>query len=185
MALSLNTLGNCLYKQGDAESHAESVQSAREAAQLLTGLPQAQRAVYLPDLAGVLTNLAARLSEQRDARSRDEALKCRSDATQIFRELARAQQKYLPDLARSLNNLASMLFESGDAKCQAEALQYAREAFEHFAHLARQLPAAFEGPLMMAAGNLARIAADAGLDAEEELKVALKASQQDPDSGSS
>ncbi|TCJ13853.1 tetratricopeptide repeat protein [Parasulfuritortus cantonensis] len=167
----LNNLANRLSNLGDADSRAEALTCAREAAAVYRDLAQAQPAAYRPDLAMSLNNLANNLSEQGDADSRAEALTCAREAAAVYRDLAQAQPAaYRPDLAMSLNTLAARLSEQGDADSRAEALTCAREAVAIRRELAQAQPAAYRPDLAMSLNNLANNLSEQG-DADSRAEA--------------
>jgi len=94
------------------------------------GWAKDRRALFLPDLAMSLNNLANRQSE---VGQRAEALETAREAVKLYGELAgQNRAAFLPDLAMSLNNLANMQSEVGQ---RAEALETAREAVQLYGQL--------------------------------------------------
>ena len=141
--------------------HIEALEAAQEATNLYRTLAKHDPAVYTPDLAASLNNLANRLAGNGQ---RHEALKTAQEATNLYRTLAKHNPTaYTPDLAMSLINLAIHLDGNGQPH---KALQTAQEATNLYRTLAKHNPAAYTPDLAMSLNNLANRLADNGRQRE-------------------
>jgi hypothetical protein len=103
---------------------------------------------------------------------REDALSTAQQATDLYRELARARpDAFLPDLAMSLNNLAKMLSDLGRRE---DALATAQQAVDLRRELARARPDAFLPNLAVSLNNLAKMLSDLG-HREDALATAQQA----------
>ena len=142
---------------------------AREAVGLYRGLAQVSPQVFTPDLAGVLSNLAALLS---DVGERDEAVGVAREAVGLYRGLAQVSPKvFVPKIARSLSNLAALLSDVGE---RDEAVRVGREAVGLYQGLAQASPQAFRHELARSINNLANRLSDVG-KREKAVEVAREA----------
>ena len=147
--------------------HIEALEAAQEATNLYRTLAKHDPAVYTPDLAASLNNLANRLAGNGQ---RHEALKTAQEGTNLYRTLAKHNPAvYTPDLAMSLNNLASYLASNGQ---RHEALKTTQEATNLYRTLAEHNPAVYTPDLAAALNNLAIDLDDNGQEHE-----ALEAAQ--------
>ena len=132
--------------------HIEALEAAQEATNLYRTLAKHDPAVYTPDLAASLNNLANRLAGNGQ---RHEALKTAQEATNLYRTLAKHNPTaYTPDLAAALNNLAIEL--DGNSQ-RREPLQAAHEATNLYRTLAEHNPAAHTPDLAMSLNTYANI----------------------------
>ena len=141
--------------------HIEALEAAQEATNLYRTLAKHDPAVYTPDLAASLNNLANRLAGNGQ---RHEALKTAQEGTNLYRTLAKHNPAvYTPDLAMSLNNLASYLASNGQ---RHEALKTTQEATNLYRTLAEHNPAVYTPDLAAALNNLAKSQAANGQQRE-------------------
>jgi len=149
--------------------HIEALEAAQEATNLYRTLAKHDPAVYTPDLAASLNNLANRLAGNGQ---RHEALKTAQEGTNLYRTLAKHNPAaYTPDLAMSLNNLASYLASNGQ---RHEALKTTQEATNLYRTLAKHNPTAYTPDLAAALNNLAIDLDDNGQE-HEALQAAHEA----------
>ena len=149
--------------------HIEALEAAQEATNLYRTLAKHDPAVYTPDLAASLNNLANRLAGNGQ---RHEALKTAQEGTNLYRTLAKHDPAvYTPDLAVSLNNLASYLASNGQ---RHEALKTTQEATNLYRTLAKHNPAVYTPDLAAALNNLAIDLDDNGQE-HEALQAAHEA----------
>ena len=127
-----------------------------EALALRRQLASQQPAVYEPEVARTLNNLANLLAE--DASQRTLAQGYYEEALALRRRLATQQAAvYAPEVASSLNNLALLLAE--DASQRALAQGYYEASLELYRRLAGQQPAVYEPAVADSLNNLANLLA--------------------------
>ena len=101
--------------------HIEALEAAQEATNLYRTLAEHDPAVYTPNLAGSLNNLA---KSQAKNGQRREALTTAQEATNLYRTLVKHNPAaHTPDLAMSLNTYANILERSGNTKEAARIRQ--------------------------------------------------------------
>ena len=132
--------------------HIEALEAAQEATNLYRTLAEHDPAVYTPNLAGSLNNLA---KSQAENGQRREALTTAQEATNLYRTLVKHNPAaHTPNLAGSLNNLANYLDNNGQ---QREALTTAQEATNLYRTLVEHNPAAHTPDLAMSLNTYANI----------------------------
>jgi tetratricopeptide (TPR) repeat protein len=119
-AMACHGLGNWLSDNGQ---RTEGLRVTQQAVAIHRELTELDRAVFLPLLAGSVSNLAVRLAALGH---RTEALEAAEEALEMRRELAEINRAvYLPELAGSTDNLAVRLAGLGR---WSEALEYTEQA---------------------------------------------------------
>ena len=162
-AQTLNNLAVRLSEAGRRDE--EALRVAQEATGLYRQLAESNEAVYTPDLAMSLSNLAICLS---GVGRRDEALRPAQEAATLYRVLVEANKAvYTPDLAMSLSNLAICLSEAGR---RDEALQAAQEAVDLRRVLVETSPTVYTSDLARSLTKLADILSEVGRR-DEALEV--------------
>jgi hypothetical protein len=140
---------NHAWRLTNAGQHEAALAPAEEATSIYRRLAETNPAAFLPDLAGLLSDLGMFLSRLG---RRGDALAPAEEAVTIRRQLAQADPAtYLPNLATSLNNLSNRLSELGR---RGDALAPAEEAVTIRRQLAQADPATYLPRLATSLTNL-------------------------------
>ncbi|MDQ0747913.1 hypothetical protein QF034_002144 [Streptomyces africanus] len=167
LAVALHDLAAFLSVEG---RHETALALSYEAAELFSGLAEADPGTHGAVFASSLFNIAATLNLSG---ARQAAIEPLSMAVRIRREVARTDPGLLPDLAASLNEFGALLAWAGDDRA---ALEAGLESVTVRRELARTDPAAHQRDLARALTHLSNHLANNG-DSRAALTTAREAVQ--------